>query len=65
MTFSESIKRLNETKATVGLSRSTIYAMVKSGNFPKPISLGPRSVGWLSSELDEWIKQRIQQSARR
>ena len=58
----ESIKRLNDTKAIVGLSRSTIYAMIKSGDFPRPINLSSHSVGWLSSDLDKWIQQRIQKS---
>ena len=32
---------------------------MKEGNFPKPIALGPRSVGWLESEISEWIWERV------
>jgi prophage regulatory protein len=42
-----------------GLARSTIYKYIKEGLFPKPISLGSRSVGWIQSEVEEWILVRI------
>ena len=53
------ILRLRATKDWVGLSRSTIYAMMKSGKFPKSISLGERSIGWLESDIQGWIDSRI------
>ena len=31
---------------------------MKHGEFPMPIRLGPRSVGWLEIEIDEWIVDR-------
>ena len=52
------ILRLPEVKTLVGLSRSTIYAAVAEGSFPKPISLGAGAVGWLQSEVEAWICQR-------
>jgi prophage regulatory protein len=30
-----------------------------SGNFPKAIPLGERTVGWLESEIDSWIESRV------
>lgn len=54
------ILRLPTVKARTGLSRSTIYLRVAAGDFPKPISLGARAVGWLESEVDKWIAQRIE-----
>jgi prophage regulatory protein len=54
--------RLNDVKNRTGLSRSTIYLHISRGIFPKPISLGTRCVGWLESEIDEWIKYKIQSS---
>lgn len=56
------ILRLPTVKAITGLSRSTIYLRVSQGSFPKPISLGARAVGWVESEITDWIAQRIQQS---
>ncbi|MEC8925775.1 MAG: AlpA family transcriptional regulator [Pseudomonadota bacterium] len=51
--------RLNEVKAKVGLSRSSIYRRIESKEFPRPVSLGGRSKGWIDAEVDEWIMQRI------
>jgi len=51
--------RLPLVKARTGLSRSSIYLKVSQGEFPAPISLGSRAVGWLSSEIDEWIASRV------
>ena len=56
------ILRLNDVKAKTGLSRSTIYLSMAEGTFPKKISLGSRAVGWINSEVIEWIEQRIGES---
>jgi predicted DNA-binding transcriptional regulator AlpA len=29
------------------------------GVFPKPVPLGPRAVGWLESDVSEWIAGRV------
>lgn len=51
--------RLNEVKARTGLSRSTIYAYVREGRFPRPVAISTRCVGWIEAELDDWITGRI------
>ncbi|ATQ78311.1 hypothetical protein CR152_30215 [Massilia violaceinigra] len=38
----------------VGIQRTAIYERIKAGNFPKPISLGPRAVVWDSTEIASW-----------
>ncbi len=43
-----------------GLSRSTIYAMMAEGDFPKPIKLGKRAVGWRAVDLASWLESRPQ-----
>ena len=53
-----SILRLPQVKARTGMSRSSIYAAVKEGNFPTAVSLGSRAVGWLDSSITEWIESR-------
>lgn len=55
----QKILRLPAVKEITGYSRSSIYLKVSQGNFPMPISLGARSVGWLESEIAGWIEQRI------
>ncbi|MBE0400379.1 AlpA family transcriptional regulator [Halomonas sp. FME1] len=53
------ILRRKQVEARTGLARSTIYQHVRAGTFPAPISLGAKSVGWLSTEVDAWIEARI------
>ena len=53
------ILRRRAVEARTGLSRSSIYEAIAVGTFPKPIRLGPRAVGWLSSEVDDWLQGRI------
>lgn len=50
--------RMSRLKDKIGLSRSQIYELVKCGDFPKPISLGLRAVGWLGVEVDQWIQSK-------
>ncbi len=54
------VLRRNEVENRTGLSRSTIYLFMDEGLFPKPISLGPRAVGWLENEINEWLAARIE-----
>jgi prophage regulatory protein len=54
----ERIMRRPEVEARTGLSRSTIYAWMHEGRFPKPIALGDRMKGWRASEIDHWINAR-------
>lgn len=61
MSENNSILRLNEVIKLTGLSRSTIYAYIERGEFPAPIKLGLRAVGWLASDIQNWIQERIQQ----
>ena len=51
--------RRKQVETRTGLSRSTIYQFIKDGAFPKPVPLGPRAVGWLESEVSEWIAARV------
>lgn len=58
----ERILRLGDVRARTGLSRSTIYAWMSADRFPKSVSLGERSAGWLESEIDRWIETQINTS---
>ena len=53
------IIRLPEVCKSTALARSTIYKLVSKGTFPKPIKLTARSSGWLVSEVEEWITNRL------
>ncbi|WP_248320815.1 AlpA family transcriptional regulator [Caballeronia sp. Sq4a] len=50
--------RRPEVESRVGLARSTIYGLIKVGQFPEPVHLGARAVGWVEAEIDEWLRRR-------
>ncbi len=56
------ILRLPAVKARTGLSRSTIYLRISKGAFPAPVSLGGRAVGWIETEIQDWLEKRIEAS---
>ncbi len=56
--MADSILRLHSVKQRCGLSRTAIYAAIKCGEFPAQIEIGLRTVGWLESDIDEWIAAR-------
>jgi prophage regulatory protein len=51
--------RLPQVKASIGLSKSTIYARIAEGTFPKQIPLGPRLVVWVESDIQKWITEQV------
>ncbi|AKX47399.1 hypothetical protein AKN94_08570 [Thiopseudomonas alkaliphila] len=52
------ILRLPEVKTKIGFGRSTIYALMANGEFPRSIRIGARAVGWLESDINQWIETR-------
>ena len=56
--MSDVILRRQAVQTRTGLSRSTIYAMMAAGSFPKPMPLGLRAVGWAESEVSDWLERR-------
>ncbi|MCP4458572.1 MAG: AlpA family transcriptional regulator, partial [Cytophagales bacterium] len=56
------IYRLPRVRQITGLSRSTIYERIPKGTFPKQIRIGSNSVGWLASEIESWIDERVKDS---
>lgn len=65
------ILRRKQVEARTGLPRSSIYARLKQNpkrpddydpTFPQPVSIGAKAVGWIESEVDEWIATQIKKS---
>lgn len=52
--------RLPEVKEVTGLSKSSLYALIRAHSFPAPIRLGPRAVAWVKSDIKTWASQKIQ-----
>jgi prophage regulatory protein len=61
--LSETLLRRPEVEARTGLSRSTIYAWLKKGDFPQPLKLGSKAVRWRSSDIKAWLESREQRAA--
>ncbi|HAW51943.1 MAG TPA: transcriptional regulator [Flavobacteriales bacterium] len=55
MEHNDRIIRRKEVIYMTGLSSSTLWRREKEGLFPQRISLGGNSVGWLQSEVEQWI----------
>ncbi|MEB6080415.1 AlpA family transcriptional regulator [Serratia marcescens] len=56
---SHQLLRLKQVEEKTGLKRSQIYLYMKGGTFPQSLKIGPASVAWLESEIDEWISLKI------
>lgn len=50
--------RMDELKTRLGLSKTTIYEMIKTGEFDPGFLIGKRARGWLSSTVDEWLESK-------
>ena len=47
-----------EVETRCGITRSTIYRMMRAGQFPEPVKVGPSAVRWPESEIEEWLNTR-------
>jgi len=62
-TVAPAILRLRDVLHMVGLSRPTVYRMVRAGTFPAQVQLSTAAVGWLRSEVEQWITQRVRRGS--
>jgi prophage regulatory protein len=51
--------RLTQVCEAVGLSRASIWRMVRCGDFPAPFKIGLRAVAWSVVEVDQWLADRM------
>jgi prophage regulatory protein len=56
------ILRLAQVREVTGLGRSCIYQLQAGKQFPQRIKIGVRAVGWIESEVQQWIAKRIAHS---
>ena len=54
--------RLPGVKAICGLSRSSIYLLIRDGRFPPPVTISGRARGWVRHEVERWVAERIRAS---
>lgn len=61
--MAERILRRPEVEQRTGLARSTIYDWMKRREFPQPVALGARLVGWRESDIEAWMAARKAKAA--
>ncbi|MBB3221723.1 helix-turn-helix transcriptional regulator [Pseudoduganella umbonata] len=54
--------RLKEVIRICGLSRSSVYEAIKTGQFPRPVAIGGRARAWIRHEVENWMGQKIRQT---
>ena len=53
------VLKVKQVAEEINVSVPQVYRLVSIGSFPKPIKLGERGSGWLTSEIDAWLQSRI------
>ena len=53
------VLRLPEVMRRTGKRRTSLLQAIQRGEFPKPIRLGARAIGFIQSEVDAWIDARM------
>ena len=56
------IIRMPKVREITGLGTTAIYDRIKDGSFPQKINLGSRAIGFLESDIQLWISERIEAS---
>lgn len=56
------LMKLNEVQAAVYYSRASIYRLMGEGKFPKPVTLGGRSVFWVRTQIQDFIREQIEKA---
>ena len=51
--------RRPQVETLTGLSRSTIYAMISDGSFPKQVKIGRRAVAWREDDIHDWMNNKF------
>lgn len=52
--------RMSEVADRVGLHKRTIWRLIAAESFPQPVPLGDRAVGFVESEIEDWMRKKIE-----
>lgn len=55
-TNDDALIALRKVEEDCGFSKASIYRMMARGEFPKPAKRAGRSVRWLKSEVQQWVR---------
>ena len=56
--MNDMLLRRQEVERIVGLSRSSVYRMMQSGDFPRSVRISPGAVKWRASDIKAWLETR-------
>ena len=54
----EKLLTMSELRRVIPYSSSHIYRLIKTGDFPTPVRLGPNRVAWRESDIEAWLESR-------
>ncbi len=49
---------IGDLKELIGLSKWTVYDLIKKGEFPRPVQLSTNRVGWRDADVRRWLDER-------
>ena len=58
LTMHDRLLRRREVERITSMSRSSIYRLMRDGEFPRPVRVGPAAVRWKESDITRWLESR-------
>jgi prophage regulatory protein len=59
MSAPERLLTISQVCDRVPYSRVHIYRLIKRGQFPDRVRVGPNRVGWREAAVQEWIRSKV------
>jgi prophage regulatory protein len=56
--------RPSEVLRMIGVSRTTLWRMVRDGLFPAPVRITTRNRGYVLADVEAWMRDRVEPPAR-
>lgn len=53
--------RIKQVAETTGLSKSSVYDLIKNGDFPRPVKISEHRSGWVKAEVDAWSRKLVEE----
>lgn len=61
----DTLLRIADVLRRTAQSRSVMYREIAAGRFPAPVKIGPKAAAWSARDVDDWIRERVEQARRR
>ncbi len=55
--------RVKDVEQELGISRTTIWRLVKAGVFPPPLRITSKAIAWRRSDIEAWQEQLAEKAA--